>query len=58
MVARLVACSSGVGLGLGVAGIRDAVGALSGFVVVFPLLPSPLLAPLSPLWVTLHFTVP
>jgi hypothetical protein len=49
-VARSVACSSGLGLGLGVAvgaGIRDVVGALSGFVVVFPVLPSPLLAPLS-----------
>lgn len=54
MVARSVACSSGLGLGLGLglgvavgAGIRDAVGALFGFVVVFSVLPSPLLAPLS-----------
>jgi hypothetical protein len=50
MVARPVAYSSGLGLGLSIAagaGVRGAVGALSGFVVVFPVLPSPLLAPLS-----------
>ena len=39
-----------VSLGLGIAvgaGIRDVVGALSGFVMVLPVPPSPLLVPLS-----------